>query len=67
MPDDVLTPPSSLYKQDLALWAQPQARALKEGRARDLDWNNLAEELESFGTSQKSEIRNRWRCSSPIC
>jgi hypothetical protein len=59
MPDDALKPPSLLYEQDFALWAEAQARALREGRARDLDWDHLAEELESLGGSQRSEIRNR--------
>lgn len=63
MPDDALKPPSALYEQDFALWAQAQARALREGRARDLDWDHLAEELESLGGSQKSEIRNRMAVS----
>ena len=59
MPDDALKPDASLYERDFALWAEAQARALAEGRARDLDWDNLAEEIDSLGRAQKNEIASR--------
>jgi hypothetical protein len=54
---------AELYNQDFFLWTQEQAHALREAaRARanlPLDWENLAEEVESLGTSQRRELRNR--------
>jgi hypothetical protein len=54
MPDDALKPAPSLYEHHFAPWAEAQARALKERGARNLDGDNLTEELESLGGSQKS-------------
>jgi hypothetical protein len=48
-----------LYETDLYLWTQDQAALLRAGRRQDVDWHHLAEEIESLGGSQKSEIRNR--------
>ena len=48
-----------LYETDLYLWTQDQAALLRAGRRQDVDWHHLAEEIESSGGSQKSEIRNR--------
>jgi Domain of unknown function DUF29 len=50
----------TLYKNDFAAWAQQQAEALRAA-ARDgsnglLDWENLAEEIESLGSSQRSAL-----------
>jgi hypothetical protein len=59
MPDDAPAPPLSLHQRDLALWAEAQARALAERRAGALDWDNLAEEIDSLGRSQRREIRSR--------
>lgn len=61
MPDDALNPDATLYERDFALWAEAQARALAEGRARDLDWDHLAEEIDSLGRAQKNEIASRLR------
>lgn len=56
-----VSPPVSqdLYETDLYLWTQTQAALLRAGRRQDIDWHHLAEEIESLGGSQKSEIRNR--------
>ncbi|MCC0808753.1 DUF29 domain-containing protein [Methylobacterium sp. W2] len=48
-----------LHETDLYLWTQAQAALLRAGRWQDVDLNHLAEEIESLGGSQKSEIRNR--------
>ena len=48
-----------LYDADLFAWTVDQARRLRSVRPADLDWENLAEEIESVGRSQKSEIRSR--------
>ena len=66
-------PPADLYRQDFYAWASGQARALHragEGRARGdagavrdalsaLDFDNLAEELDSLGRSELRELRHR--------
>lgn len=56
-----LSPPAGddLYETDLYLWTQAQAALLRGGRRQEIDWHHLAEEIESVGGSQKSEIRNR--------
>jgi hypothetical protein len=51
---------SALYDQDFFLWTQQQAAALR--RAKDsnlpLDWENLAEEIESLGKSDRRQLRS---------
>jgi hypothetical protein len=58
-------PPADLYEQDFFLWSQEQARALREaahaGTNLPLDWENLAEEIESLGRSDRRELRSRIR------
>jgi Domain of unknown function DUF29 len=52
-----------LYEQDFFLWTQEQAAALR--RAKDsnlpLDWENLAEEIESLGKSDRREVTSQVR------
>ena len=48
-----------LYERDYYTWALEQARALKERRIETLDWENLAEEVEDLGRSEKRELRSR--------
>jgi hypothetical protein len=54
---------NELYDQDFLLWTEEQATALR--RARDsnlpLDWENLAEEIESLGASQRTELNSQIR------
>ena len=51
------------YSTDLVLWAQGQARALRDaaGVASDLpvDWDNVGEEIEALGKSQTRELASR--------
>jgi hypothetical protein len=58
-----LTEFSQLYDRDFVLWAEEQAAALR--RAKDsnllLDWENLAEEIESLGRSQRAELNSQIR------
>jgi hypothetical protein len=37
------------YEQDFFAWTQEQARILRARGTRGLDWDNLAEEIESMG------------------
>jgi hypothetical protein len=53
------------YDTDLALWAKNQARALRDagqaGTNLPIDWENVAEEIESLGKSQGRELASRIR------
>ncbi|HEY1258509.1 MAG TPA: DUF29 domain-containing protein [Stellaceae bacterium] len=53
----------TLYDRDFVLWTEEQAAALR--RAKDsnlpLDWENLAEEIESLGKSNRRELRSQIR------
>ncbi len=51
--------PASLYDRDYYTWTLEQARALRERRTSDLDWANLAEEVEDLGKSERRELQNR--------
>lgn len=48
-----------LYERDFYAWTVAQAKALRELRPRDLDWENVSEEIETLGRSEKSEIATR--------
>ena len=50
-----------LYDQDFFLWTQAQAEALRaQGRGSNLlDYENLAEEIEALGRSDKREAATR--------
>ena len=52
-------PPSDLYERDYYTWIQEQVRALREHRVEDLDWPNLAEEIEDLGKSEKRALKTR--------
>ena len=47
------------YAVDYAQWCAEQGALLREGRFTDLDRENLAEEIESLGRSDRREIENR--------
>jgi Domain of unknown function DUF29 len=49
----------SLYERDYYTWALEQARALREHRLEDLDWENVADEVESLAKTERRELRNR--------
>jgi hypothetical protein len=53
------------YDTDLALWAESQARALRDaghaGTNLPIDWENVAEEIEALGKSQARELASRLR------
>jgi hypothetical protein len=52
-------PPAELYERDYYTWTQEQARALREHRIEELDWTNVAEEIEDLGKSEKRALRSR--------
>jgi hypothetical protein len=55
-----MTDVKTLYEHDFAAWARQQAEALRAaargGSNQLLDWENLAEEIEGLGTSQRSAL-----------
>ncbi|WP_442579904.1 DUF29 domain-containing protein [Mesorhizobium sp. ASY16-5R] len=52
-------PQDSLYERDFYAWTQEQAAKLRARTHNDIDWENLAEEIESVGRSERKEIRTR--------
>jgi len=49
----------ALYDQDFYQWIQRNAQLLRERKFTELDIDNLVEELESMGRSQKRELISR--------
>lgn len=47
------------YEKDFYSWTQEQAELLKNGRFPELDIDNLIEEVESMGRSEKRELESR--------
>jgi Domain of unknown function DUF29 len=52
-------PPADLYERDYYTWTQEQARALREHRIEELDWANVAEEIEDLGKREKRALRSQ--------
>jgi DNA primase len=50
---------SMAYDRDYYGWVQHNVRALREGRIDDVDWANVAEELEDMGKSERRALRSR--------
>ena len=50
---------TALYDKDFYLWTIQNANLLREGRLTEIDIENIAEELESMGRSEKRELLNR--------
>ena len=48
-----------LYKGDFYGWTQDQADALRRRSVHEIDWDNLLEEIEGLGASQRRELRSR--------
>jgi hypothetical protein len=46
------------YQRDAYSWALEQARALRERRAADLDWDNLAEEVEDLARRDAQALQS---------
>jgi hypothetical protein len=47
------------YDKDLHAWAVEQAALLRAGRLQEVDVENVAEEIESLGRSERRELVNR--------
>ena len=49
---------TNLYKRDFNLWLDRTARAIKNRDLDAMDWDNLLEEIEDMGASQKRALRS---------
>ena len=47
------------YDRDFHAWAMEQAELIRSRSANAIDWENVAEEIESLGRQERSELRNR--------
>jgi hypothetical protein len=58
---DIKTPakPAPAYEGDFHAWTNDQAARLRAQKPKGIDWENLAEEVESLGRSERREIRSR--------
>ena len=52
---------TSLYDQDFYLWLQTTINLLKQGKFAEVDLENLLEELESMGRSDKNALKSNLR------
>ncbi len=48
---------TELYDQDFYAWTQRNANLLRQGRAAEIDWEHLAEEIEEMGKGSSSSSR----------
>src|SRR6516165_4068907 len=48
--------PSQLYEHDYYAWVQDQVRALREHRIEEVDWENVAEEIDDLGKSVRWSV-----------
>ena len=49
----------NLYEDNVIVWAEQQASLLRAGRWSELDIDNIAEEIEDVGKSEKRELQSR--------
>jgi hypothetical protein len=52
---------SDLYDTDVVTWAEQQADALRRRAANEIDWDNVAEEIEDVGRSEMRAITSALR------
>jgi hypothetical protein len=50
---------NATYDRDFYAWANEQAALLRAGKLNEADVQNIAEEIESLGRSEKREIKSR--------
>lgn len=58
-----MTKPGDLYDEDFVRWTEGQAALLRRAKTAGinlpLDWDNLAEEIDSLGRSDRRELRSQ--------
>ena len=47
------------YKIDFYAWTQQQAKLLRNQEIEQIDWQNIAEEIEDMGRSEKRQLESR--------
>lgn len=47
------------YEKDAAIWAEEQGALLRAGRLSEVDLENVAEEIEAMGRSERRELASR--------
>jgi hypothetical protein len=52
------TTSTTIYDQDFALWVEDTVSKLKAREFNQVDWENLIEEVESLGKSQRKTVRS---------
>src|SRR5215471_1017496 len=50
--------PSELYDTDYYAWVQDQVRALRKHRTEEVDWANVAEEIDDLGKSEQWSLES---------
>lgn len=49
---------ASQYERDFFIWTQQQAAVLRRRDAAALDWDNLAEEIDALGRSERDSVES---------
>ena len=50
---------STTHEQDFYAWTQEQSQLLKTGQLHQIDWQNIAEEIEDMGRSEIRQLDSR--------
>ena len=50
---------ANLHDNDFHAWTIQQANLLKAGKLHEIDLDNLIEEIESMGSSERNQLQNR--------
>lgn len=49
---------NKLYEEDFNLWAEQMAIAIGQQNIDDMDWDNLLEEVDDMGKSEKRSLES---------
>lgn len=52
---------NKLYDQDFSLWIESTVEQLRQQKLDNIDWENLIEEIESLGKSEKNALQSNLR------
>jgi len=55
----IKNPSLDLYERDYYAWLEDQVRALHDHRIEDVDWENIAEEIEGLSNSERRAIESQ--------
>ena len=50
---------ANLYETDFALWIEQTVQFLRSAKFEEVDWENVIEEIESLGRSEKRALRSQ--------